>query len=65
MSNMVSFDEILDPSNYGGALIRRAPLLGSIRYLVMFFYPILHVLVRAISTKLLYFYMGPLLHRLK
>ncbi len=32
MSNMVNFDEIWDPSNYGGALIRRAPLLGRIRY---------------------------------
>ncbi len=28
MSNLVSFDEIREPSNYGGALIRRAPLLG-------------------------------------
>ena len=32
-SNMVSFDSFGDPSNYGGGLIRRAPLLGRIRYL--------------------------------
>ena len=35
MSNMVSFDRIWDPSNYGGVLIRRAPLLGRIRYISM------------------------------
>ena len=32
MSNIVSFDEFWDPSNHGGALIRRVLLLGRIRY---------------------------------
>ncbi len=35
MTNMVCFDSFWDPSNYGGALIRRAPLLGRIRYAIL------------------------------